>query len=742
MLFQSDSLIYETSHITRKESELILMNYAIKHQLTDYALEELLDVINEHSPHAIYTTKYMLLKSYKCNEEVQVHFYCPECKDLLISANDINNKNAMECEGCKKIYDKTVLRKNKKYFIYVPLKKQIHDFVNSEKYNLLKKQESGENIGGINTGEYYKILKQQGIIGENDLTLQFNTDGVKLFKSSPLSLWPLIVNINELGYKGRQKNEMLCGVWYDEDKPKVETFLKFFVEELKNLHEEGVVRTVAQRSITIKVHTIASPLDSIARALLQNIMQFNGAFGCAFCLHEGEVVTVGRGHTRVYPRVAAENRTIQSHKAHVQEAENSGNPCKGVKGFSILMNVPCFSIVDSFTVDYMHAVLLGVVKTIVDSWFQSCFHLEAWYIGDKIDDVDNVLTEIEPPCEITRPPQSLSKRKQWKASEWKNFLLYYSLVCLKNILPNKFFKHWFLLVYSMRIFLKAEISHSEFDSATKALKEFVHSVENTYGKQFYKYNVHLLLHIPRATRLFGQLWDTSTYPYEHYNGVLGKMFRNSQAVPEQICKWYHRSKIVEEHSIRTFSHPECPKSLKDLYIRLSVRKRLSISCIEHGADLRLLGVPTNIKLDLLQKNVIEEFIQLCIPDDVLVMYNRFVHKHVLWHGTDNGRLFKRNNSCAGLFDGRIVEISGICELVFEGNAKYYIVLGQLLETIRSEIIARHETQKISSKDLFTVVRRTGTLVAFDVNNVSKKLISMPYGEFICVSSFSNTHERD
>lgn len=39
---------------------------------------------------------------------------------------------------------------------------------------------------------------------------------------------------------------------------------------------------------------------------------------------------------------------------------------------------------------------------------------------------------------------------------------------------------------------------------------------------------------------FGDLWAVSCFPYEHYNDILAKMFRSSQAVPQQICKVYLR----------------------------------------------------------------------------------------------------------------------------------------------------------------------------------------------------------
>lgn len=37
------------------------------------------------------------------------------------------------------------------------------------------------------------------------------------------------------------------------------------------------------------------------KSAVQSFSQFNGKNGCSFCEEEGEVVPVGKGHSRVYP---------------------------------------------------------------------------------------------------------------------------------------------------------------------------------------------------------------------------------------------------------------------------------------------------------------------------------------------------------------------------------------------------------------------------------------------------------
>jgi len=140
------------------------------------------------------------------------------------------------------------------------------------------------------------------------------------------------------------------------------------------------------------------------------------------------------------------------------------------------------------------------------AWCDSKNHKQAWSLRKYEARFDARLTNIQSPCEITRTPQSIKQRTQWKASEYKNFLLYYSLICLDGLLPKKYVKHWLLYVYSINIFLKTKISDDQYITATFAIRKFVLDVEKLYGIHFMNYNMHLLLHIPAAVQKFGALW--------------------------------------------------------------------------------------------------------------------------------------------------------------------------------------------------------------------------------------------
>lgn len=129
----------------------------------------------------------------------------------------------------------------------------------SELYKDFRK--TAENESDIINGAFYLYLREKGIIGDNDFSMQFNTDGVKLFVSSKYGLWAVLIAINELPYRLRKNNILLCSVWCNKKKPKMNMFLRPFTEELMDLARNGFETTTftSVSPTIIKVHTLLGP---------------------------------------------------------------------------------------------------------------------------------------------------------------------------------------------------------------------------------------------------------------------------------------------------------------------------------------------------------------------------------------------------------------------------------------------------------------------------------------------------
>lgn len=253
-------------------------------------------------------------------------------------------------------------------------------------------------------------------------------------------------------------------------------------------------------------------------------------------MHEGQVVKRGDGKSRIFLS-STDVLTLRSKEGFVNDALNSttDNPINGVKGVSPLLFLPLFDIVTGFVPDYLHCVLLGVVQMFAGLWFDSMNHDKPWYIKQSgMAQISDKLLSLRPPSDISRLPRSLDERKFWKGSEWKSFLLYYSLFVLPGVLPSKYVNHWFLLVYSIHALLQDCVTDEDLVAAERALLEFAVGVRTLYGEEFCTFNVHQLLHLCAALRNWGPLWAFSCFRFESNIGQILSLVRGSKCVPEQI----------------------------------------------------------------------------------------------------------------------------------------------------------------------------------------------------------------
>ena len=106
-------------------------------------------------------------------------------------------------------------------------------------------------------------------------------------------------------------------------------------------------------------------------------------------------------------------------------------------------------------------------------------------------------------------PKSIANHlKFWKASEFKNWLLFYSLPILLDYLPSLYVHHYALHVCAMHILLQESIDSSLLDAAEMMLKDFIVFLP---GESNCTANAHMLLHLPKYTRLWGPPLDTISF---------------------------------------------------------------------------------------------------------------------------------------------------------------------------------------------------------------------------------------
>ena len=121
-----------------------------------------------------------------------------------------------------------------------------------------------------------------------NLAVTLCTDGIPIYKSSAVSIWPVLLMVLNLPPILRQKAEniILCGLWYGPNKPNARLLLNPVLKNLNNLYETGFMMHSSNGQTQLcKVKLVSAVFDLIARALVLTMKQFNGEYGCNVCLH-------------------------------------------------------------------------------------------------------------------------------------------------------------------------------------------------------------------------------------------------------------------------------------------------------------------------------------------------------------------------------------------------------------------------------------------------------------------------
>lgn len=525
-------------HADAAQANLMITAFVLRHKITGAALQDLLTLLNELMPGVAPHTRYLFEQALTTvRGEMELHFYCPSCSGYIGETGEGVCRNA----ECQFKYDLTSCKKNGNFFIYLPLASQLRDLLENSDISLqLGRSRSYRDdvVSDIFDGSEMRKTMLEHNISDTDLTLLWNCDGVPVFESSGYSIWPLQCVVNELPPEIRKKHVLCMALWFGSSSPNMITMFTPVIEEAKMLSTQGFTwqNPITDTPATSRAFLLTSACDATARPRLKNSLQFNGKFGCDWCLHPGESVEKGAGLVRVYPFSVPEPDPRTQDKWEEDAISAKGNPVNGVRGPCQLLFLPLFNIVKGFVPDYMHCVLLGVVRQWATLWFDPQYNQCPWYLGRHTQMLDSRLLEMKPPREISRAPRSLKERKFWKATEWKSFLLYYSLFVLMGILPTKFYHHWCLLCFSLHILLQPRIPKHLIEKADLMLKKFVIDAEMLYGKQHISFNVHQLTHLASSVCNWGPLWAASAFSFESNNRKLLSFFHGTQHVPMQIAK--------------------------------------------------------------------------------------------------------------------------------------------------------------------------------------------------------------
>lgn len=349
-----------------------------------------------------------------------------------------------------------------------------------------------------------------------DIQLKVNVDGLPLHKSSSTQLWPILCSSRDIP-------PFVVALYCARHKPNsVQEFMSDFLVEAKRLNENGLVCN----GVVYTVSIVAFICDAPARSFLKCIKLHTSYFSCERCTVRGE--WSGRVVFNS-DQLHAARTDADFDKMRYKEHQQALSPL-------VDHGISC---IKSFVLDYMHLACLGVTRRILRflkggpklcriSYIQQCS------ISERLESFRKYI-----PSEFARRPRSLLELDRWKATEYRQFMLYTGIVALKGNVSSKCYDHFVCFMLAMTILLSSNVEkRTEYiNYSRELLKTFVYRSRVVYGETFTVYNVHNLIHLPDDVEHSNcSLNEISSFPFENYLHQLKKTVKSGKSPVVQAAK--------------------------------------------------------------------------------------------------------------------------------------------------------------------------------------------------------------
>lgn len=397
-------------------------------------------------------------------------------------------------------------------------------------------------IKTVSPGIYHHFGLANGIqqtidkcFSDETIKLVIGVDGLPLAKSSGSTFWPILGYIRQF-----HQTVFPIGIYWGLEKPgDSNIFMNDFIEEVRDLILNGITVELFNKdkqlvNLKKKIAIDAFCCDVPAKAFLLKTKGHTGFYSCSRCSVQGTFL-----HRRVcFPDLECSKRTHQDFLNKIQEQYHTPGHITNI------INIPDIDVVQNFSIDYMHCVLLGVMKKMLMLWKGSG---EIGRVGvNKQKLPSNLVKQISTrlislkkciPSDFSRKPRSLDELSRWKATELRQFLLYTGPVVLYLQVSKKIYYNFLYLNVAMTIFLSPNFNHIALD-AQALMVNFVKQFGNLYGNHFISNNVHSLIHLYDDYEKYGSLDQVSCFKFENYMSKLKKMVRKNEKPLQQVVKRY------------------------------------------------------------------------------------------------------------------------------------------------------------------------------------------------------------
>ena len=391
----------------------------------------------------------------------------------------------------------------------------------------------------------------------SSLLLCLNVDWFQPFQHVTYSVGAIYLSILNLPRSKRHlfENIILIGVIPGPKEPSltINSYLTPLITELKAAWVNGIeIKNDKDVSVTVRVALGSVSCDIPASRKVLGFLTHRAALGCNKCLKQF-TTTSSQTNYSGFDRRSWTMRNNEQHRRDCKKLEGAQtkNSLKeaeakfGLRNF-VLLSLPYFDPIRQCPIDAMHNLFMGTGKHAVTVWTEKGFLTQ----GNK-EVLEKQMQKFSIPSGMGRVPCTLANFSGFTANQWKNWILVYSSIILKTVLPEPDYNCWLLFVRACSLLLSGAITCNDIELADEFLSMFCSQFQELYGEEACTFNMHLHMHLKESLIDYGPLHSFWCFSFERYNGILTSYHTNKRGIEEQLMK-----RFLLDQKVHSLVHSE------------------------------------------------------------------------------------------------------------------------------------------------------------------------------------------
>lgn len=162
----------------------------------------------------------------------------------------------------------------------------------------------------------------------------------------------------------------------------------------------------------------------------------------------------------------------------------------------------------------------------------------------------------------------MKNRRQFKGTEWRNWLLYYSVPCLQGLFAQKYIKLFELLSHPTFLLSQDIVLPEDRVLAEHLYEQFLIAFQEEFGVEKTRLNMHASLHASKSVRNWGPLFNQSTFGFESWNMKIMALIKSPNGAAQQVITRHMLSKLLQE----TIINEQIPEEIRNEIQRILLNK--------------------------------------------------------------------------------------------------------------------------------------------------------------------------